>query len=183
VQATPQDGGWGAGLDIDGESGLIATTDGDTYNYPAEVIEHAFPLAMERNALNVEAGGGAGRRRGGFGTIREFRVLNPTGGFLLASLGRSRTRPWGVAGGHEGTVNFFEVIRANGECVQGARITSLPLAAGDLVRVVTGNGGGWGDPRQREGDLVRGDVEDGYVSEATAREVYGRDGAGQRRES
>jgi N-methylhydantoinase B len=35
VQATPQDGGWGAGFDIDGESGLIATTDGDTYNYPA----------------------------------------------------------------------------------------------------------------------------------------------------
>ncbi len=89
VQATPQDGGWGAGHDIDGESGLIATTDGDTYNYPAEVIEHAFPLAMERNALNVAAGGGEGRRRGGFGTIREFRMLNPGGGFLLASLGRS----------------------------------------------------------------------------------------------
>jgi N-methylhydantoinase B len=183
VQATPQDGGWGAGIDIDGESGLIATTDGDTYNYPAEVIEHAFPLAMERNALNVEAGGGAGRRRGGFGTIREFRVLNPTGGFLLSSLGRSRTRPWGVAGGHEGTVNFFEVIRANGEHLRGARVTSLPLAEGDLVRVVTGNGGGWGDPRQREGDLVRGDVADGYISEAMARDVYGCDGAGQRRES
>ena len=58
VQATPQDGGWGAGIDIDGESALIATTDGDTYNYPAEVIEHAFPLAMERNALNIEAAGG-----------------------------------------------------------------------------------------------------------------------------
>ncbi|MGH2617635.1 MAG: hydantoinase B/oxoprolinase family protein, partial [Thermomicrobiales bacterium] len=92
VQATPQDGGWGAGIDIDGESGLIATTDGDTYNYPAEVIEHAFPLAMERNALNVAAGGGAGRRRGGFGTIREFRMLNPGGGSLLASLGRSVTQ-------------------------------------------------------------------------------------------
>ena len=107
VQATPQDGGWGAGIDVDGESGLIATTDGDTYNYPAEVIEHAFPLAMERNALNVAAGGGAGRRRGGFGTIREFRVLNPTGGFLLASLGRSVQRPWGVDGGHDGTTQLL----------------------------------------------------------------------------
>lgn len=175
VQATPQDGGWGAGFDIDGESGLIATTDGDTYNYPAEVIEHAFPLAMERNALNVAAGGGAGRRRGGFGTIREFRVLNPTGGFLLASLGRSVQRPWGVAGGHEGTSNFYEVVRGNGQRMRGGRVTGLTLAAGDLVRVVTGNGGGWGEPRQRERELVLSDVLDGYITADTASEVYGVD--------
>lgn len=173
VQATPQDGGWGAGQDIDGESGLIATTDGDTYNYPAEVIEAAFPLAMERNALNVAAGGGAGHRRGGFGIIREYRVENPTGGFLLASLGRSVGRPWGIAGGHEGTVNYFEVVRANGERIRGGRVTNLPLAAGDLVRVVTGNGGGWGHPRDREQELVVGDVLDGYVTPKVAREVYG----------
>jgi N-methylhydantoinase B len=173
VQATPQDGGWGAGSDVDGESGLIATTDGDTYNYPAEVIEHAFPLAMERNALNVEAGGGAGRRRGGFGTIREFRVRNPGGGFLLASLGRSVHRPWGVAGGEAGTTNFFEVVHGNGERVRGGRVTGLPLAEGDLVRVVTGNGGGWGDPRQRECELVIGDLRDGYISREVAHEIYG----------
>ncbi len=173
VQATPQDGGWGAGADIDGESGLIATTDGDTYNYPAEVIEHAFPLAMERNALNIEAGGGAGRRRGGFGTIREFRVLNPTGGSLLASIGRSVQRPWGVDGGQEGTSNSYEVIRGNGERIRGGRVTGLPLAAGDLVRVVTGNGGGWGDPRQRERELVLADLRDGYITAETARDVYG----------
>jgi N-methylhydantoinase B len=173
VQATPQDGGWGAGLDIDGESGLIATTDGDTYNYPAEVIEHAFPLAMERNALNVEAGGGAGRRRGGFGTIREFRVLNPTGGFLLASIGRSVQRPWGVAGGHEGTSNFYEVVRGSSERLRGGRVTGLPLAAGDLVRVVTGNGGGWGAPRERERELVLSDLRDGYITADVARETYG----------
>mgnify|MGYP000197402454 CR=1 FL=1 len=175
VQATPQDGGWGAGDDIDGESGLIATTDGDTYNYPAEVIEHAFPLAMERNALNVAAGGGEGRRRGGFGTIREFRMLNPGGGFLLASLGRSETSPWGVAGGKPGTVNYFEVINGDGETIRGGRVTNLPLAEGDVVRVVTGNGGGWGDPRERERELVRADLADGYVSAETAREIYGFD--------
>jgi N-methylhydantoinase B len=154
---------------------LIATTDGDTYNYPAEVIEHAFPLAMERNALNVAAAGGAGRRRGGFGTIREFRVLNPTGGFLLASLGRSVQRPWGVAGGEQGTNNVFEVVRGDGETVRGGRVTNLPLAAGDLVRVVTGNGGGWGDPQERERDLILEDLRDEYITPDVARDVYGVD--------
>jgi N-methylhydantoinase B len=173
VQATPQDGGWGAGIDIDGESGLIATTDGDTYNYPAEVIEHAFPLAMERNALNVEAGGGAGRRRGGFGTIREYRILNPTGGSLLASIGRSVQRPWGVDGGHEGTSNYYEVVRTDGERIRGGRVTGLKLAEGDVVRVVTGNGGGWGDPGDRERDLVHNDLRDGYITTQQASEIYG----------
>jgi len=175
VQATPQDGGWGAGVDVDGESALIATTDGDTYNYPAEVIEHAFPLAMERNALNVAAAGGAGCRRGGFGTIREFRVLNPTGGFLLASLGRSVQRPWAVDGGQNGTTNYFEVIHTGGGRTRGGRVTNLPLAAGDLVRVVTGNGGGWGDPHERERDLILEDVRNEYITPDIAREVYGVD--------
>ena len=57
-------------------------------------------------------------------------------------------------GGQQGTTNYFEVIRADGENVRGGRVTNLPLAAGDLVRVVTGNGGGWGDPRERERELV-----------------------------
>lgn len=173
VLATPQDGGWGACADRDGENSLIATTDGDTYNYPAEVVETAFPLTMLRNAFNVEAGGGAGRHRGGFGTIREYRVENPTGGSLLASLGRSVHAPWGIDGGSPGTVNYFEVIRTGGEVVRGGRVTSLPLGRGDVVRIVTGNGGGWGDPRQRSIDDVRRDVADGFVSPREAQAVYG----------
>ena len=168
MQATPQDGGWGAGSDVDGESGLIATTDGDTYNYPAEVIEHAFPLAMERNALNVAAGGGAGRRRGGFGTIREFRVLNrhrwlPPGldrSLRDTSLGRRR-RP------RRERATASRSCAATASIIRGGRVTNLPLAPGDLVRVTTGNGGGWGDPRERERALVIDDVRDGYISAET----------------
>ena len=173
VLATPQDGGWGACAEMDGESGLIATTDGDTYNYPAEVVETAFPLTMLRNALNTEAKAGAGRFRGGFGTIREYRIENPSGGSLLASLGRSVHVPWGVDGGGPGTPNYFEVIRASGERVRGGRVTSLPLEPGDVVRIVTGNGGGWGDPHTRHPELVRRDVADGYVTASAARELYG----------
>jgi N-methylhydantoinase B len=173
VLATPQDGGWGACADQDGESSLIATTDGDTYNYPAEVIETAFPLTMLRNAYNVEAGGGAGRQRGGFGTIREYRIDNPTGGSLLASLGRSVHAPWGIDGGQSGTVNYYEIVRANGETVRGGRVTSLPLAEGDIVRIVTGNGGGWGDPRDRDSDAILADLDDDLITESIAASTYG----------
>jgi N-methylhydantoinase B len=78
-----------------------------------------------------------------------------------------------VAGGQEGTTSFFEVVRTNGEQIRGGRVTNLPLAPGDLVRVTTGNGGGWGDARERERALVWDDLADGYVTEETAWEVYG----------
>jgi N-methylhydantoinase B len=176
VLATPQDGGWGACRDQDGESSLIATTDGDTYNYPAEVIETAFPLTMLRNAFNVEAGGGYGAYRGGFGTIREYRIESDSGGTLLASLGRSVQTPWGIDGGQDGTSNYFEVIRASGETLRGGRVTSLPLAKGDIVRIVTGNGGGWGEPADRAPERVRADIENGFISIETALRVYEPDG-------
>ncbi|MCC6792132.1 MAG: hydantoinase B/oxoprolinase family protein [Thermomicrobiales bacterium] len=173
VLATPQDGGWGACVDRDGESSLIATTDGDTYNYPAEVIETAFPLTMLRNAFNVEAGGGAGAYRGGFGTIREYRIESDSGGSMLASLGRSVQLPWGVDGGEPGTPNYFEVIREDGNRVRGGRVTGLPLKAGDVVRIVTGNGGGWGEPALRDRDAVLRDVADGLIDPERAGAVYG----------
>ncbi len=173
VLATPQDGGWGACVDQDGESSLIATTDGDTYNYPAEVIETAFPLTMLRNSFNVEAGGGHGRFRGGFGTIREYRIENDAGGSLLASLGRSVQVPWGIDGGKNGTSNYFEIVRVDGATERGGRVTSLPLARGDIVRIVTGNGGGWGAPRLRDPSAVRLDVADGFITIETAELIYG----------
>ena len=71
--------------------------------------------------------------------------------------------------------NYFEVIRVDGENVRGGRVTNLPLAAGDLVRVVTGNGGGWGDPQERERDLILEDLRDEYITPDVARDVYGVD--------
>lgn len=173
VLGTPQDGGWGACADQDGESSLIATTDGDTYNYPAEVVEAAFPLTMLRNSFNTDAGGGAGEFRGGFGTVREYRVEAPAGGTLLASMGRSVHVPWGVHGGENGTANYYEVLKANGELIRGGRVTSYPLSAGDTVRIVTGNGGGWGDPKARDGARVSRDIADGLIAAGEARSVYG----------
>jgi N-methylhydantoinase B len=175
VLTTPQDGGWGACADQDGESSLIATTDGDTYNYPAEVIETAFPLTLLRNSFNTDDRIGHGRFRGGLGTVREYRVDGPLGGSLQASLGRSETPPWGVEGGFNGSTNYFEVVRTDGSSVRAGRTASLPLVQGDLVRIVTGNGGGWGSPIERDPTLIARDLADGLIDRQAVAEVYGGD--------
>jgi N-methylhydantoinase B len=173
VLAEPNDGGWGGNPGEDGESALIATTDGDTYNFPVEVVESRFPVLVQRYSLNTEAGGGAGRRRGGIGVVREYRVVNEGGATSYASMGGWSRRPWGLAGGRPGTNNYAEYVRPGHETIRHGRVRHVDLSDGDLVRVVTGTGGGFGDPFEREAERVRADVLDGYLTAAQARADYG----------
>jgi N-methylhydantoinase B len=172
VLAEPNVGGWGGSALEDGESALIATTDGDTYNFPAEVVEARFPVLVERYELNVAAQGGAGRNRGGFGVVREYRLHGGLDTYGYGSIGGSERRPWGLAGGREGTTNYLEYVR-DGAVERHGRVARVPLDDGQLVRSVTGTGGGFGDPREREPERVQEDVLDGYVTLECAREVYG----------
>jgi N-methylhydantoinase B len=172
VLAEPNDGGWGASRELDGESGLIATTDGDTYNFPVEVAEARFPVLVERYELNTEDRGGAGRRRGGLGLVREYRVVDPAGAVGFGSMGGWQRRPWGLAGGQPGTNNYLEYV-LGGRRERHGRVARVELACGDRVRIVTGCGGGYGDPREREPERVEADVRDGYVGVDEARDVYG----------
>jgi N-methylhydantoinase B len=88
--------------------------------------------------------------------------------------GRYRFPPWGVDGGREGSVNYVEVVPADGSAPRRfGKVARMPLRAGDLVRLVTGTGGGHGDPAERERELVDEDLADGITTEAEAREVYG----------
>ena len=172
VLVEPNDGGWGADAELDGESGLISSVDGDTYNFPVEVIESRFPLRVDRYSLAVEEGSGAGRRRGGFGLVRDYRILDDRGAVSFGSMGGWRRRPWGLAGGGEGTNNAIEYLHADGTRSRHGRV-KRDVVAGDVVRIVTGGGGGYGDPLEREPERVAGDVLDGYVTAAQAEEIYG----------
>jgi N-methylhydantoinase B len=172
VLAEPNVGGWGGSALGDGESALIATTDGDTYNFPVEVVESRFPVLVERYELVVEPGAGAGSQRGGLGVVREYRVHGARDAYGYGSLGLSERRPWALDGGREGSNNFLEYVRG-GAAERHGRVTRVDLADGDLVRNVTGTGGGFGDPRLRDPALVQEDVRDGYVSVVSARDDYG----------
>ena len=172
----PQPGGWGASSTADGESVLVSVGDGETFTIPAEVCEQRYGIRVERFGFDIVDGAGAGRRRGGRGMIREYRILSDRA-LLTVVFGRHLFAPWGIAGGRDGSVNYVEVVPADGSAVRRfGKVAALPLARGDLVRLVTGTGGGYGDPREREAELVRGDLEDGMISEADARAVYGLPG-------
>jgi len=166
----PQVGGWGASARRDGNSALFSPIHGDTFNCPAEVAEARYGLFVDRLELN-RAAGGEGRFRGGKGIVLEYRAR--TGGcFLTCAYTRSRHRPWPLAGAREGSSNFIEVIRTDGARERYAVATMVPLAQGDVIRITTGSGAGYGDPRERPRELVLADLRDGLLDERRAAEVH-----------
>jgi N-methylhydantoinase B len=143
----------------------------DSKNLPAEFTETRFPLRVERLALAPDSGG-AGQRRGGLGYLKEVRVLRDA--YFLSVADRSILGCWGLAGGRAGAP-FKVTVDPGGpnERVLPGLVDDEPIPAGTLVRVETTGGGGWGDPLEREADLVGLDVLQGKVSERAAREEYG----------
>jgi len=128
-------GGQGACPDADGPSAVHVTMS-NTLTTPAEALELAYPLRVERHALRLGSGG-AGLHRGGDGVIRELRVLEPSRLSVISE--RRRHAPRGARGGEPGAPgrNFV-----NGEELPAK--ATRDLAAGDVVRIETPGGGGFG---------------------------------------
>lgn len=166
----PNAGGWGAGKGKDGESGLVCSGDGETYVLSIEVAETRYPMIVDQFALNI-ADGGHGQWRGGFGLVKDYRITNSKA-FVTASFGRNKFPPWGLAGGMSGTPNLVEVHTSDGKVEQRGRFSNEELSKGDMVRFITGIGGGYGDPKKRDPQAVLGDVINGYITPESAREVY-----------
>jgi N-methylhydantoinase B len=170
----PQVGGWGGSARGDGNSGIFSGFHGETFNCPAEVAETRYGLYVDRMALN-DAPGGEGEHRGGRGIVLEYRVRND-GCFFTCAYTRNKHLPWAIDGGLEGSPNVAEVIRADGTREEYAVVTGLTVNDGDVIRVRTGNGGGYGDPRRRDPAAVAADVKNGFITPERAQEVYGTAG-------
>jgi N-methylhydantoinase B len=130
-------GGQGACPDADGPSGVHVAMS-NTRATPAEAIELEYPLRVERWELRRDSGG-KGAHDGGDGVVRELRVLEDCRLSVLAE--RRRRAPQGRAGGEDGARGRTLV---NGE-EQPPKLTRQ-LRAGDVVRVETPGGGGYGKP-------------------------------------
>ena len=167
----PQLGGWGASQSGDGNSGMFCGFHGETYNCPAEINEARNGLIVDQMALNVSPGG-EGKHMGGRGIVLDYRV-RADNGFLTAGYTRSKFPAWGLDGGHEGSPNYIEFIPKEGEVQTFAAISGLTTQKDDVIRVYTGNGGGLGDPKERDPELVRRDLRNGLITDSQAREVFG----------
>src|SRR5262249_37380097 len=133
-------GGQGARCGADGMD-VVMINMTNTSNLPIEAMEVEFPVRIERYELIADSGG-AGRYRGGLGSVRDMRVLAEGASVSLRSA-RQRFPAPGLAGGEPGGLGAF--VRnpgTNAEARLGLTTSGTPLANGDLLRVMTPGGGG-----------------------------------------
>ncbi|MGD9921506.1 MAG: hydantoinase B/oxoprolinase family protein [Pseudorhodoplanes sp.] len=170
-------GGWGAFSDQDGPGPYRSMTHGDVHDVPVEVQEAAYPYRIESKQLRVDSGG-AGRYRGGLGVEKVYRFLQEV--TLLTKIERTACPPWGVEGGMPGLSPGGELVRAGGDRVS-LRKGQWAVSAGDVARILSGGGGGYGPAVERNPESVVMDVRMGYVSRECAlrdyRVVVGDDGS------
>ena len=139
-------------------------------NQPAEFTETRFPILVEKLGLWADSGG-AGTYRGGLGYEKEYRMLVDCSTIVTAD--RVRLGCYGVNGGQAGQP-FGAYVDAEGRNEKlGGLVDNEPIKAGEVLRVRTTGGGGWGDPLDRDAAAVLHDVIQGKVSRDGARNDYG----------
>jgi N-methylhydantoinase B len=168
----PLVGGWGAAEGKDGENGQFCIGDGETFNVPVEVAETRYGVMVDEYSFRAD-GAGAGEYRGGSGVIRSYRALTD-GQTFTGTFGRHKYVPWGANGGKEGSQNGFEIVKTDGT-IDGpfGKYARYPLKKGDVVRLITATGGGYGDPFKRDPEKVARDVRDGWITVEQAEKDYG----------
>ena len=167
----PTVGGWGAWQGSDGEDGLINNVNGSLKDLPIEVLETKFPMRMPHYGFRPDSGG-HGRWRGGNGVIREY-TIDCDQAQLFLWFERSKTPAWGLFGGGAATPPTVLLNPGTEREQRMLKASRVALKRGDVIRTMTGGGGGFGEPRQRDPHAVQRDLENGHVSEQVAREVYG----------
>ena len=168
----PTGGGWGASAGKDGEVGQFCVGDGETYNVPVEMAENRYGIMVDEYSLHTD-GAGAGEYRGGSGAVRSYRAMTD-GQLFTASFGRNKFPAWGAAGGKDGSYNYFEFHDTDGTVEGPMGITARRVMnRGDVVRMVTCTGGGYGNPLKRAPERVAWDVKNEYISLEQAEKDYG----------
>lgn len=165
-------GGWGGMAAKDGWT-CIQDPLSNCRNQPCESLEHVFPFRVRQFALRTGIEG-AGKHRGGYGIARDIEVT--TDCVVSTCLDRSVIPPFGLFGGAEGACNTMFVRRRDKAQFEplAARQSNVPLQAGDVIRIHTAIGGGFGDPLERDPQAVADDVLDGYLPDRqAAQEIYG----------
>ena len=172
----PELGGWGGSPLADGNPGQFSALHGETYNCPAEIAEARYGVTVDYLSFHDEDGG-AGLHRGGKGVRIDYRMKSDNA-WLTVAYTRSRILPWPLNGGCEGSPNYVKIVRANGTTENHSVTSGLTVNCDEVIRVMTGTGAGWGDPMQRDLELVKDDLKNGYITIDQANRYYGLDKRG-----
>jgi N-methylhydantoinase B len=163
-------GGAGARASRDGASGTTVNQS-NAKIAPVEIIESEFPTRVLRFEP-IPDSGGAGELRGGLGIRREY--LNLADARFSIRSAKHVIPPNGHNGGQPGRTGDIWINPATDHARRlPTRYADYPLKAGDVVRLDTPGGGGYGDALRREPERVLADVREGNVSVEAAREQYG----------
>jgi N-methylhydantoinase B/oxoprolinase/acetone carboxylase alpha subunit len=172
--------GWGGRLDGDGQSAQNHVH-GNCRNTPVEVFETRFPFRTLAYGL-VPDSGGPGRRRGGLAVRRDLEVLAPEV-TVSALFDRVERGAWGLFGGRPGRCAALLVRRTGDDrfrdfceafgTASPSKLSGVVLREGDVVRIESAGGGGFGEPHERDPQLVLADVRAGLVSREAAERDYG----------
>ena len=137
----------GQGGRPDGRAGMsgVHTAMTNTLNTPVEALERAYPMRVLRYRLR-RGSGGVGAAAGGDGIERDLQMLENATVSLITE--RRRSAPWGLAGGGSGAVGENWLLPGGDES-RAMRLVdkcTVQLSAGDVLRMLTPGGGGWGAP-------------------------------------
>jgi N-methylhydantoinase B/oxoprolinase/acetone carboxylase alpha subunit len=169
-QTIAGDGARGVLVEIEiGGSGAHPAKDGvnayasgmhNNANIPIEMVEATMPLTIARYGLRPGSGG-AGQYRGGLGLAREWRV-DSARCLFTANMDRFDHAPYGLAGGGPAATGRLTLIRDGVETPIPPKTDNLDLRQGDVVRLETSGGGGFGPPERRAREAVSRDKRLGY---------------------
>ena len=146
-------------------------TQGLTYRDSIEVLEQKYPILFNEVRIAPDSEG-SGKQCGGPGTLVSFQ---PAAGEMTVScvLDGYLNPPRGVRGGFSPTIPWVGKQERDGLMIDLPPVFTLPLAPGESLTGMQSGGGGYGNPLERNPELVRRDVLNRWVSLERAREVYG----------
>src|ERR1700719_3192803 len=132
---------------------------------PVEIIETEYPVMVRRYDIWRDSAG-AGRYRGGMGNVREYQLLVDC--ILTARTSNHRRGSWGLDGGQAPALSRAVINPDTPQAEEMDCMETRMLPAGTVVRLEQAGGAGYGDPLERSKELVRKDIEDGYLSPEAA---------------
>jgi N-methylhydantoinase B len=171
IMGEPLVGGWGAAPHRDGDNGQFCCANGETFNIPVELFESRYGLKVEQYAFHNEEGG-AGQYRGGKGVVLDYRVTADEA-YLTYATTRSASPPWSLSGGRPGSLNGVAVYRHDGSVEKYDMCTRVRVAKGELIRLTTATGGGYGDPSARARADIARDLLNEFITPQQAAADYG----------